>query len=54
MKITKILILTLMFIALAVFVIKMVGGDGWLLIAGYWLVLTIKNFFDWRNTNKKQ
>lgn len=49
MKLTKLLIIALMFIALAVLIIKMFGGDGWLLIAGYWLVLTIKNYFDWRS-----
>lgn len=46
---TKLLILALMFIALAVFTIKVFGGDGWLIIAAYWLVLTVKNFVDWRS-----
>ena len=46
-KYSKILILALMIIALIVFIGQVLKLNCWLLICLYWLVLTIKNLFDW-------
>lgn len=51
MKITKLLILSLLLIALAVFVMQVFRWKGaHIFIALYWGTLTIKNYLDWRKT----
>lgn len=50
MKLTKLLILALMLIALAVFVMQAARWRGaWIFVSLYWCVLTVKNYIDWRN-----
>lgn len=49
MKTTKLLILSLLLIALAVFVMQVFRWKGaWIFVSLYWLTLTVKNYFDWR------
>ena len=49
MKLTKLLILALMLIALAVFIMQVVRWHGTMLfVALYWAVLTVKNYVDWK------
>lgn len=51
MKPTKYLIPLLMLDALAVFVMQVARWPGaWVFVAFYWLVLTIKNYIDWKRT----
>ena len=51
-KYSKILVLALMLIALIVFIGQVLKLNCWLLICLYWLVLTIKNLFDWLALHK--
>lgn len=52
MKLTKVLILALMLIALAVFVMQLFRWKGaWIFISLYWGVLTVKNLLDWKGQN---
>ena len=51
MRLTKVLILSLMLIALAVFVLQLCRVKAaWIGVSLYWLVLTVKNYVDWRKT----
>lgn len=48
-RLTKALILALMLIALGVFIMQLLRWRGaWVFVALYWLVLTVKNYVDWR------
>lgn len=49
-RISKNLILVLLVIALSVFIGQLLHLNCWLNICLYWLVLTIKNYFDWKGT----
>ena len=49
-RISKNLILVLMVIALSVFIGQLLHLNCWLNICLYWLVLTIKNYIDWKGT----
>lgn len=51
-KYSKTLVLALMLIALIVFIGQVLKLNCWLLICLYWLVLTIKNLFDWLALHK--
>lgn len=49
MKIISQVCITLLLLdALAVFILILCGENHWLLVAGYWMILTVKNFCDWR------
>ena len=49
-RISKNLILVLIVIALSVFIGQLLHLNCWLNICLYWLVVTIKNYFDWKGT----
>ena len=49
-RISKNLILVLMVIALSVFIGQLLLLNCWLNICLYWLILTIKNYIDWKGT----
>ena len=50
MRLRKTLILALMCIALGVFLMQVARlRFAWIGVSLYWLVLTIKNYVDWRN-----
>lgn len=51
-KLIDILILVLMAIALTVFIFNLHGIAPWPLVAMYWLVLTVKNYADYRQRKK--
>ena len=51
-KVSAILVLALMAIALVVFVGKLSDKGMWLMIALYWGVLTVKNLCDWLGLRK--
>ena len=49
MKLTKLLILSLLLIALAVFVMQVFRWKySFIFVALYWATLTVKNYVDWR------
>ena len=49
MKLTKSLIFALMVIALVVFILQVLRVKfAWVGVSLYWLVLTVKNYVDWR------
>ena len=49
MKLTKLLILALMLIAFSVYIMQVFRWKwAFLFVALYWLVLTVKNYCDWR------
>ena len=49
MKTTKILILTLLVNAALVFALQVTRSPiAWIFVSLYWLVLTVKNYVDWR------
>ncbi len=53
MKTTKILILALLIDAAAVSVMQFVRWRGaWLFVTLYWVILTVKNYVDWRKSNR--
>lgn len=55
MKLTKVLILALMVDAAAVAVMQIARWTAgvWWLICLYWILLTAKNYVDWRRSNAK-
>ncbi len=53
MKLTKLLILALMINAAVVFVMQICRTPvAWVGVSLYWLILTIKNFVDWKRNGR--
>lgn len=50
---TQVCILILLLIAVIVFGGVVQGRNMWMWIAGYWAVLSVKNYLDWRNARKE-